>query len=332
MRIDLPFEYSPFFKTYQYLAFFFGILQGGNPNTLPWIYCNFIFCCNTNFDCNDNILSYYKNVISRTPLISLSSNISQDELISIIEDALINGYYINGLFDEYYIPAKKSYGCHHMMHDYIITGFDDQTKTFSSAGYTSNLTYQKFSIPYSDFYNSIIKAKNFEDSRTIQKLNINSNFDFKFNMIHFCNQLYNYIKQPIVVINEPINDCHGLCSWKYLHDQILQARDKNKTIEIRNCRFLFEHCGLILSSINYLATTILNNPQTNQILSEYRIFFDNVKIMFNICLKYCVSSNDLLIDKLLSMTKNLYYQEHSILTKLLKHIIDIHASDFSFSE
>lgn len=331
MKISLPFEYSPFFKTYQYLAFFFGILQGSKTNTLPWIYCNFIFCCSTNFDFDDNIWSYQKDVVTRTPLISTNSNISQDELVSIIRTALINGYYINGLFDEYYIPVKKSYRRCHKMHDYILTGFDDQTKTFSSAGYILDSTYQKFTISYSDFYNSIMKAQSFEKSCRIQKVNVNPNFNFKFDVMHFCDELYNYIKQPVLIINEPINGCHGLCSWKYIHDHILQVRDKTRTINMKHCRFIFEHRNLMLLSLNYLASTILSNPQINQISSEYRTFINDVTIMFNICLKYYVTSNTMLLDKLLSLIKQLYYQEHIILTKLFKHIIDIHASDLSFS-
>ena len=58
----LPFEKSPMFKTFQYLAYLFGILEA-SPHTLPWICCNFIFCFPFNFDEADIWMSHEKILI-----------------------------------------------------------------------------------------------------------------------------------------------------------------------------------------------------------------------------------------------------------------------------
>ena len=54
------------------------------------------------------------------------------------KEMLDNGHYINGSFNDYYIPRKSAYRQFDFNHDYLLLGYDDERGVFHSVGYLDN--------------------------------------------------------------------------------------------------------------------------------------------------------------------------------------------------
>lgn len=319
MKKYLPFEYNPLFKTYQYLAYYFGILQR-NENIIPqWVYSNFVTCSSAGFHFGDDIWRLHEDIIFRTTCKDITIGDPYSILITYVQEQLAKGFYINGIFDEYYIPNKKAYLSHHYHHDYILTGFDDDEKIFYSAGYVSNGVYQKFEITYTNFYNSITQYPNKTNSVTsINKIKVyDSNKDFE--LIRFCDQLYDYIKQPVLLYSEPQNGCHGLCSWKYLYNHLTLVISGSKMLDLRLCRFIMEHRGFLLLCLKYLYEKF-SDLKISEIIYNYGRLVKQVQVLFYTCVKFTLKKDVRILYSILPTIRDIYYQEYRLLSDILSNI------------
>ncbi len=71
---------------------------------------------------------------------------------SIIKKMLRSGFYVMfEEFDDYYIQGKSWYKEKHFSHDGLITGFDEEQKTFTVVAYDSKWIYRPFQTPQSCF-------------------------------------------------------------------------------------------------------------------------------------------------------------------------------------
>jgi hypothetical protein len=81
------------------------------------------------------------------------------DIIQLLKEAINNGYYPNGLYNEEMIPGKKSYLAQYYLHDYMLYGYDDEKKSFLSAGYLSDQKYESFLIPYANMKAALLSRR-----------------------------------------------------------------------------------------------------------------------------------------------------------------------------
>ncbi|MBQ7669294.1 MAG: hypothetical protein IJS45_01075 [Clostridia bacterium] len=310
----LPFFEHPKFITYQYLAFLFGIIQV-KEETRPWLSCNFIWCDNFSFGDKD-IWRIEQGVLQRELLFDSILSINKETTISEIQEQIEKGYYISGLYDEFYDPHKWAYGIEHNEHDFLLTGYDDFSESFISYGYIKGKKFRKYMIQYKDFINAfsspMVESKAF-------RMRINPSFKFEFSWIGFLDELYRYIKQPLLVATEPINGYSGISTWKSMYIHIDNTINKKEMLDMQRLRFLVEHKLHILSCFDYIKTQfdILNDQSV-----LYSAFIEEMKVFFNLGLKYCIKRDVCILDKMMVLLLELFEKESEILNDALRIVLN----------
>ena len=323
MKKILPFETSPYLDLYQYYAFSFGILQG-NSNTYPWIYSNFI-----QYDINgEDIWLEYRKAFSRTHIHEGNQDYPREGILDSIKNCILNDYYVLGYCDEFYIPQKMVYGKTHFLHDFLIYGFDDDTKTLYSFGYVigKNSKYQvckPFTISYNDMLQSIIKA-HYHDCWTeyFYKITINPNLDLSFNRMRFCDELYQYIKQPVLWVNEPINGPSGICNWKYLFDLISSENINSIPTTVTFIKKSNQYVKMMFDRLKYVNEHEISIPD---LVENYSIVYEKSNRVVTMAMMYRITLKKELLEDIKNILKEIFYDEHIILEKLFDRFVIQHS-------
>ena len=316
MRIkNLEFEEHPRFIVFQFLAFIFGILQSSD-HTLPWLNCNFIRCEGFSFATNDIWLSDHQ-VFIRNSFCDNPQSEDKKSLINEIKKQIDDNYYINGLYDEFYDPNKWSFHIQHFPHDFLLTGYDDNEQAFTSFGYTNNKIFQKFRIHYNDFYNAV--SSDSVDNKLF-RMRINPNKEFNFNLLVFSDELYSYIKQPLVYFAEPINGFSGIASWNILFNHVKKTIKCNGLLNLSSFRFMLDHSFHLLCCLKYIKNQF---EIIEEQCSSYNSFCESVRTLFNLCIKYNVKKDREVLFRIQNQIQHLYNAEFNILNEVQKTILDM---------
>ncbi|EPR10591.1 hypothetical protein L323_13825 [Ruminiclostridium papyrosolvens C7] len=59
-------------------------------------------------------------------------------LVNFIKKCINNNIYVSGIWNEFFIPSKLGYKNFNFERNYLIYGFDDDTKSFLASGYISD--------------------------------------------------------------------------------------------------------------------------------------------------------------------------------------------------
>lgn len=323
MKKILPFGTSPYLDLYQYNAFSFGILQG-NPNAYPWIYSNFI-----QYDIfGEDAWLEYRKAFTRTHIYEMGQEYPRDSIISMIKDCIINDYYVNGGYDEFYIPNKIVCQKTHFLHDFLIYGFDDDTETFYSFGYVNGKTnkYQvcrTFTISYSDLLDSVVKA-NYDEYWTeyFYKVIINPALDLSFNRMRFCDELYQYIKQPVLWVNEPINGPSGICNWKYLFNLISSENNNSIPTTVTFIKKSNQYVKMMFDRLKYVNEHEISIPD---LVEKYSTVYEKSNRVVTMAMMYRITLNKKLLEDIKNILKQIFDDEYMILEKVFDKFVMQHA-------
>ena len=173
---ELPFDEKPLVCQYLLSAYSLGIIQANSKelgkDLMPWLSSKFINC---SFDSNQppEIDSKFSvivfdgdatndQVLCITPIsipIDSTEKISGECFLCLLNDLLSTGNYIVGMFNEKYIPSMPPYHKIDAPHTFLLFGFDDEKKQYSSAGFVDDLRFSNYSVSYDDFLKSIISLE-----------------------------------------------------------------------------------------------------------------------------------------------------------------------------
>jgi len=317
----LPFEKNAYFSVYQYDAFSFGILQA-NPKTYPWIYSNFI-----QYELNSgDVWLQQRQAILKTHIFDSNTIMSPRVIMEEIKQSILNEHYVAGLYDEFYIPQKFEYKKNHFLHDFLLYGFDDQTQEFFSYGYIKGEgnyhICKEFSIKYSDFIKSILLAQ-YNDcwTESLYRVKINENLNCNFDRMRLCDELFQYLKQPVLIINEPINSPCGICVWKDLYDSIKNATKETFGSVPFLVKIVNEHVQLMLDRLNYIND---NEIEIKSIVKRYTEFAKKSNTNYAMSLKFLLTDNNLILKRLMNNINSMFVEEYTILRELLNVYIENH--------
>ena len=159
----LPYPDIPMLISYHNKAFPFGIIEANSPEDITKWACT--KCINCVYDPNspqnkfdfalidpwgnsERIMTHQCFFIKK----DLMALVNID-LISMLKIFIDNGCYVQGEYNEKYIPVKKAYGKYDFNHDFLLIGYDDEY--FYSVGFVSDSRFERFKIPIRNFVCSI---------------------------------------------------------------------------------------------------------------------------------------------------------------------------------
>lgn len=317
-------------------AFYLSILLN-NKESLPWFYNNYIQLRFLNdFVLEDrHYLDFYDgNDVRNCPFIEeikiASSDIinSRHNFSDFIMDNINKGYYVRFEVDEFYLPNRRAYKELHFSHSIMINGYDYGCKIYNVSGIERNGDYSNSTVSFSEFEEGFFSDYNYNISFTPiilvkMKENITSDFDLG-RVIGLLND-YLYSKDSTISFPSPVywfepsKAIFGMDTYKYLKIYYEKLIEKKVLSDIRPIHFLWEHKKCIVQRIKYL--------QENRYLSEISSTLENyvliekkVSIIRNLMLKYIITYDNKLIDRIVQLLSEVEVSEYDVASRLLSEL------------
>lgn len=301
--------------SHQFLALPLSIIMT-NENMWGWYYSEFIQMY-THRDLDDNIfVRTYNNLFLERydPLecIQISPfklKLGKD-IIEFFKMMINNQYYIYTFCDKFYIKILNIN--HHMNHDILIYGYDDNLKSFKAYVYKGNwldkvnITYDEFILSYnSDF---------FEDNFTMLYRKKDRNFDINLEKIKW--HLLDYIEGVNTFNRECANERPQLSTkWGVdVYDEMLKMYkrnfENNDSFNIAETYCFYEHKKDMLDRVVFLNES---SPIkcTDEIIGNLKLIKEESLVVVNKLLKCKLTGFNDTSNTLNSITK--YFNKMKVL-------------------
>lgn len=311
--VELPLEKNPPIQSYQDHAFWLSILLGNDPQILPWLtmqYTNLIW------KKSNQVLSPYiysqwrfgteeilpmENFFNVSPAIFSRPSF---DIVVIVKDMLDQGLYQLGSFDEYYVPGKSRYQKEHFIHNNLIYGYNDGEGCFLSIGYTESRKYEPFRLSYSDYVSSMAKA-----SKKLLGLLFTRyapNPVCRFEPAGYRRILHDYITSRNMDQNE--NQFGIGCLDLLMQEAGAMKSAGDQDLDIRRYRCLLEHAQMTFRGLE-----LLDQAGIQADLNRYAGLVQQSGILMSLCLKYTISRQSEILDRIVRGLRLLMEEERACL-------------------
>lgn len=327
----LPIETNPWIQAYLIRNFELGLLQ----DKVPWIYNKYINIC---YD-----RSRFKHVVSEGMFLSdekvfllqhfkfdkksiLSLNIIDflQWTCSLIED----GWYIYGLWDEYYIKSKRVYQKIHFQHGSLIYGYDKKKKIFYAIGYTSNLKYEPFTMGFDEYTQALTAT--FDKKKELWKksqfdiiqfdtFKLNPEYIFEFSLNEIYLGIKDYISSSNTKNKKERDYLYGLNCERQFINYIISIADDD--LDLRYSRVLMENKTIMHKRLSYLRDIMY---LTDEVVDQYETILHDQETIHMLFLKYNLTKDNLILTRMKAIMERIISMESQLLfsvaTILFHHI------------
>lgn len=233
-------------------------------------------------------------------------------------------WYIMGYYDEYYIPGKVSYKSKHFRHTMLIYGYDDELEVFYAMGYTKDGKYSSYTLTYGEFLSSInvefdrereAYIKEGIDKIEFEAFKLNPEFDFTFDLKQLYTSLLDYINSQDSGYLRKKGFKYGFDCEEEFVNYINSQR--GKVLDERYSRFFMELKELMVRRLEYLT---IERIVPAEILYEYKSICEQQKKIHLLFIKYNLTHNESIIDRLAEIMNKIIDVEKSILPRIKDEI------------
>ena len=298
-KFVLPYEFDVLSISSQFDAFYLGINKAINPCYLDDVFNDY----GQVMLIEPSLLNFYSSWIYMPDMyhkldIQFNKNIdegfkefNEPNFLIYLKKLLEQGFYIQGFYDEYFIPGKDAYEKYPLSHGYLIYGYDDKNQCFLSAGYNNDI-YKPFNIEYSNFLNSIT-SKNV-NSTSISFIKPNEKY---LNIPTDIKKVYVVIRGYLESIDIYGGSSHsklfGVDAVRY----VIDAENERERFDLKNIRLLFEFRHINQLKLEFL---LKNNYMSDEkIISEQKALTDESRITLILATKYNITLNKDLRERVL---------------------------------
>ena len=140
--------------------------------------------------------------------------------IKFISEKIRSGYYVTGMFDEYYISAKVRYNKEHYKGQFYLVGVNDIDRTFHAVGTDIGKPFGEYDIPFDELEMSI------DDSS--ESVFDKSDYSNVFNFVKSKNSEYVFslpkVYESVKTLLNTSRDYNNICGFdavRYFLDNII---------------------------------------------------------------------------------------------------------------
>ena len=320
-KIILPYKLNVESISYQTHAFPLGIVKANIQDYDRWLCSKCINFYITSlyklfsiyeedlWSCQDELMTYREKKFT-----SESFHLDCLKIVDENKYMLDNGWYIFGVYNEFFIPRKKVYHKRDFMHGYMIVGYDDETQTFKSAGYLDDGHYQFFDIHYEDYFNSILGGT--IEQLWIRYYKINHSYKPQLDINHLKSRLEKYLTSQKDTSAGDNNCIYGMAALETFHQYITSCN--NDYLDLRYGRSYMEHKYIMYKRLVFLCQN--SYIQDDAICQEYlEKVYSKARIVFNLFMKYNITHNRNLLKHISEMVGQINKEEKA----LLQHFIEL---------
>lgn len=322
-KVELPLV-EPQYSTYHCQGIGGAIIQD-NPSIRNWYLSHvIILCCNSGFISGklstpvvgvmDSEYWYNPSIeITTTPFKSIESNI-----IDVICSYIDKGYYVvlEGI-DDFYVQGKSCYNSHHMQHDGLICGYDDENNTFSMYAYDNTWEYRVFKTPQKCIIDAVASdfVKNYPGR--IRAIKIKRDY-VKLNLheILLCLKWYNgatFEQYPPY----KADGVYGIVVHDYIAiylQMLISGIFTYEQVDTRIFRMIWEHKKVLLEAIKASESEL---GIGNKYSALYAPIVAECNKMRMIYAMYCAKRQDSKLETLYNMILRIKDMEKSILEQFV---------------
>lgn len=300
MCLKLPIVENPIIKCYLHHAHTQGIILN-EMNSDLWTYSHFLqlYSKNNSVVPMDFFINPYDLECLNRGYIP-SFYINNSNISDFINKALLNGYYVVCLADEFYLEQMSSYNKHHFDHWILIYGYTDNG--YLCIGYINNRLYKKYTVSFDVFYVAIQMKYGITLYKVKEEYIFNYNndlaYDLLFDYTYGINTSYKY-----QLFKKPIEGKFGYKVYDYLEENL------EKKIDCRLPYILYEHKKCIFY---FLA----RNNYNDSVLTQYNDVVTQSAVLKNLYIKESIVTKKRNINKLLLNIEKLKSIELDILRSI----------------
>ena len=311
-KVELPFDDSTLLFNPE-VTFPYSIAKAKINDNILTAVCNEHINCNfQNSNCGIEF-SYgktdgryaYKNILKYHQIDLLTENI-----VGLEKELPI--LFKNSVSQEIYICGRAFWGTE--IH-YIITGYDDNKRTFSIRYMNESGTYFKNNIDYSDFSKALGKVNNFKTSLGFWLYEKEMRFDIDISDIVL--HLNEYISSKSWEILNSQDRIYGFNAIRKLSENLNLEAESKKEIKICNLKGLSEHKSFMLNRMKILSENkYLDKPYIEKAYEVQKI---SQKII-ELGEAYNKTQNRDIINKIQDLINNTIYLEKQYLTEVVEDL------------
>lgn len=318
----LPFPEQPMFLCYHNRAFPFGVVQANSPEDITkWV-------CTKGVNCafrSERKMNRFRFVVSDLwgvgeRLMSQQTLQIQKEylklfnmdLLQILKTAIDNGCYIQGGYNEKYVPNKSAFNQKDFMHDFLIIGYDE--KTFISVGYVDDGRFKRFEIPIPNLMQAITGTT---DNRTnINLFKYNTGAIPKPNVKRMLEDMNEYISTASYFEN-PIRktDLYGIAACIRLKEFFLEEIENGCTFVDRRYTLAFYEHKWILAK---LVELFLDDGDKNWYMEIASQNLEKAKSVHMLGLKISFGENTSSINRITELMNEIILEEIQYIPLLIE--------------
>lgn len=233
------------------------------------------------------------------------------------------GWYIMGYYDEYYIPETVNYQETHFRHTMMIYGYDNAKKLYAM-GYTRDGKYKSHCLTYNEFISAIGVDFDRENESYIKRdieriefdaFRLNPECDFTFDLSQVYTSLLDYINCEDSGYRHQRGLKYGFdCEREFVN--YIKAQE-GKRLDERYSRFFMELKELMVRRLEYLAG---EQVVSQEILPEYQKICEQQKTVHLLFIKYNLTMDERIIDRLADKMNGIIESEKIILPRITDEI------------
>lgn len=301
--MNLPYNLKPILRAYQPEAYLCGIIFSKDEKFLPYFLSNYIqlvyFDDYATYRTRLNYSNYTENwMFSNHGLISIDylsvpyfiTEPDRMDFAKIVTEALHNGYYIMGMYDEFYIPGKSAYNNHHFDHDYLIYGVDEENQEFYSAGYLRDKFYSSFTIPFSNYHQSL-KTIN-PPYHLFWFLKFHHDIELSFDITTVKQGIWKYLNS---YKSDNSKNTYGLQAIESLITLFKEMKNEQNDVDLRSLFALKEHKQLMRLRLKYMMENNCIMSDEN-ILFKYEQMIHQSELALSLGMKYNITKKQGIVD------------------------------------
>ena len=317
MKKILPFCDNPIIKTYPYIAFYLGILEGNGIDITNLIIKEFsnVFFFRGKLDFTASGFFHKKYFHFRPNRFFIKNNI--ENLICEINKER----YVVVILNEKYINTVNV----DFPHDWLIYGYDNEEKVFYCAGYVESFglrRYEAIKLSYAEIAEALKKCPIFNGytftSKDTHSTWIRKTPNIQIDSLYVKNILYRFLNPPIVSIyyRPIINlDIKAMKLLKVSLNKKIKNWDKlkNKTLWTQSYRILYENIDVL----NLICKNYIDNAKINEELNELSLKSYSLLLLVG---KYNLNPKKVTLCEIVKYLDIIYLQEKRIVVSMIESI------------
>lgn len=333
----LPVTY-PMITSYTQHAHLLSILSNYG-HTYPWIFSNYIqLYCNEDYKHNwgdfyfpfpyelrpsDTCKWIFTQKIHREVV-----NYKWENIINFIVESISSNNYVHTMINYFYVPLSSRYNKVHLHHDILVYGFDldEEVLYVSDFFIAGKYSYEKIKI--SDFikaystYNLTTNPDYLNEMVYLYKFN--PNFDYKFNIRNISNSIKCYLYSTTPEYWDSYNSDNrddivfGMDIYTTLKNYITRSKTIcESNIDNRPFYMLYDHKRIMLLRLNYLYEHEYYKNYNSENIIGFNKIESQAKDVVNLIVKYNISKNNTILDKVVDILSIIENNEKNILKQYI---------------